>query len=149
MGDNSGNKPCKTYLSFDINGIGDLSGVTITDVSVTIPLDSVEPVHNHPELAGSEINIKVFYYGSTLELADQVVGGELVKTINATDSLTNFNFSSSKLKEELQKAVDIDRDWFQLKLGLNGVSSDGIGDYYKLHTSTAVLHIEYEYKVTG
>jgi hypothetical protein len=148
VGDSSENKYCKTYLSFDIGALGALSNVTITEATVAIPLDSVEPVHNHPELAGSEVNIKVFYYGDALDLGDGAVGGETVKTIGATSTLTSFNFSSTKLKEELQKAVDINRHWFQLKLGLNGISADGIGDYYKLHTSTAVLHITYEYEGT-
>lgn len=147
-GDSSENKFLKTYLSFDIGTLGTLSNVTITEVAVAIPLDSIEPVHNHPELAGSEVNIKVFYYGDALDLGDGAVGGETVKTISATSTLTSFNFSSTKLKEELQKAVDINRRWFQLKLGLNGVSANGIGDYYKLHTSTAVLHITYEYEGT-
>jgi hypothetical protein len=60
--------------------------------------------------------------------------------------LTNFNFSSAKLKEELQNAVDIDKDWFQLKLGLNGKTNDGIADYYKFNPSNAKLHVEYQYE---
>jgi hypothetical protein len=148
VGDNSGNQECKSYLSFDISALSALGDVTITEASITLPLDSVEPVHHHPELAGSEVNIKVFYYGDALDLADGAVGGETVKTISATSTLTNFNFSSTKLKEELQSAVDISRQWFQLKLGLNGVSADGVGDYYRLYTSTAVLHITYEHEGT-
>ncbi|MFA5015081.1 MAG: hypothetical protein WC549_06020 [Actinomycetota bacterium] len=148
VGDSSENKYCKTYLSFDISALGALSNATITEAAIAMPLDSVEPVHNHPELAGSEVNVKVFYYGDALDLGDGAVGGETVKTIGATSTLTSFNFSSTKLKEELQKAIDINRQWFQLKLGLSGISADGIGDYYKLHTSAAVLHITYEYEGT-
>lgn len=141
VGDHSSDKPMKAYLSYNISNISALNDVTINDVSVSIP---VNLILNHPELAGSEIHIKVFYYGDTLTLADQVVGGELVKTLAATDSLTNMNFSSNKLEDELQEAVDINRDWFQIKIGLSGVSVDGVNDYYQIPISNTSITIEYE-----
>ena len=142
VGDNTFDKPIKAYLSFDISSISSLDYVTIKDVSVTIP---VTLIINHPELAGSELHIKVFYYGDSLDYPqDQVVGGELVKTISTTDSLTDLNFSSSKLADELQKAADVDRQWFQLKIGLSGVLANGKEDYYMIPASVAVLHVKYE-----
>ena len=47
----------------------------------------------------------------------------------------------------LQKAVDINKHWFQLKLGLGGVAADNIQDFYRIPTGSIVLHITYE--VTG
>jgi hypothetical protein len=146
VGDSNTNKECKAYLSFDIDHIGDLTNATVTDAYLVIPLHPGEPVHHHPELAASLVVIKVYDYGSSLDLGDGALGGTEVKTIGTTDSLTDFNFSSNKLKEELQKAIDIDKDWFQLKFGLNGKTNDGIADYYKFYTNTAKLYIEYQYE---
>ena len=134
------------YLSFDIDHIGDLTNATVVDAYLVIPLHPGEPVHNHPELAADLVVIKVYDYGSSLDVGDGVVGGVEVKTIGTTDSLTDFNFSSTKLKEELQDAIDVDKDWFQLKFGLNGKTNDGVADYYKFYTNTAKLHIDYQYE---
>jgi hypothetical protein len=140
VGDNQINKPRIAYISFDISSISSLDDITIKDVSVTITIRSIV---GNPELAGSEIFIEVCHYGDDLELTDQAVGGELVKTFNATNSLNDLDFSGNKLEDELQKEVDMDEKWFQLKIELSGVSADGIQDLYEI-SNDVVLHVKYE-----
>ena len=143
VGDHSLNKQVKAFLSFDITSLSGIDDATITGASVTMPLDSVQPVHNHPEMM-PQVHIKVYDYGDSLEQADQAAGGEFVKVLPTSAALTNFDFSSTELVAELQDAIDANDDWFQLKISLSGVTSDGTADYYQLHTSDVVLHIEYE-----
>ena len=142
VGDTSSNKQVKTYLSFDISSISAFDDITIKDVWVTIP---IQHIFNHPELASSVIHIKVYDYGSSLDYpADQAVGGELVKTLSTSAALSDMNFSSNKLVDELQKAVELDKQWLQLKIGLGGLSADGIDDYYMISIPSVVLHVKYE-----
>ena len=144
VGDNGiVNKPIRAYLSFDIDDLGDIDGITIKDISVSIPIKSVS---GQPEqVIGSEIQIKVYDYGNSLDYpADQAATGVLVKTLPNLLSLTNFDFSTNVLKDELQKAVDVDKKWFQLTIGLSKISVNNISDYYKFVASDATLHIEYE-----
>ena len=131
------------YISFDVSSLSFLDDVIIKDIFVTIP---VSGIYNHPELAGSRITIQVVQYGGSLELSDQTASGDVVETIDATNSLTNFDSSNNKIKEELQKVVDTNEKWFQLKIKLSspGVSYDGIRDYYKISISDVVLHIKYK-----
>ncbi len=143
VGDSSINKQVKTFLSFNITSLSGIDDATITEASVSMPLDSIEPVHNHPEMM-PQVHIKVFYYGDSLELADQAAGGEFVKILPTSATLTNFNFSSTELVAELQDAIDTDKDRFQLKVSLSGLTSNNTGDYYRLYTSDVVLHIKYE-----
>ena len=76
---------------------------------------------------------------------DFAVGGELVKSVSVSGPLTNLNFSSSKLIDELQDAVNTGRELFQLKLGLNhATDNDGLTDYYKFELSGSRLYVEYE-----
>ncbi len=142
VGDADNNKLIKSYFTFDISSISVLDDVTIKEVSVTIPIVGGS---QFPELASSTINIKVFDYGTSLDYpADQVVGGVTVKTLSTSHSLTNMDFTSNKLKDELQKAVDINKQLFQLKIGLGGVSADSIYDFYSMFIADVVLHIKYE-----
>jgi len=142
IGDTVFNDQIKAYLSFDIDDLGDIDGINIKEVSVTIPINSIL---NNPELIpGTKVNVKVYDYGPTFELGDQAVGGEHVKTFDALNPLDNFNFSTNKLKEELQKAVDVDKNWFQIKLGPSGILADGSADYYQFFKSDVMLHIKYE-----
>ncbi len=141
VGDYPNDKPIISFLSFNISSISGLDDVTIKNASVTIPVDYIK---NNPEMAGSLVNIWAYDYGSSLEYADLGLGGELIETKDTKDSLTNLNFSGGKLEDELQKAVNIDKNWFQLALGLNGGSSNSTADWYKYLTDDVVLHIKYE-----
>ncbi|MFC2144969.1 hypothetical protein ACFLQQ_01430 [Actinomycetota bacterium] len=142
VGDTPIDKQAKAYLSFYIDDISDLDDVTINSVSLSMPLDI--KVGNPELVTGSQIHIKVYDYGNSLELADQAIGGELVVTLAALASLTEINFTSDKLHDELQKAIDADKEWFQLKIGPSGILANGIWDYYRFNSSSAVLHVKYE-----
>jgi hypothetical protein len=143
IGDTSVDKTMKGYLSFDISSISALEDITIKQVEVKIPGVIVQS--GSPWDAGSLLNIKVYYYGETLDVfADFAVGGELVKAFDTSDTLDDLSFSSSKLKDELQKAVDINRDNFQLKLGLNTHSNNSTEDDYMFMPSNCEIEIKYE-----
>jgi hypothetical protein len=143
IGDTSVDKAMKGYLSFDISSISALEDITIKQVEVKIPGVIVQS--GSPWDAGSLLNIKVYYYGETLDVfADFAVAGELVKAFNTSDTLDDLSFSSSKLKDELKKAVDISRDDFQLKLGLNAHSNNSTEDDYMFMPSNCEIEITYE-----
>jgi hypothetical protein len=141
VGDTPDDLPVKAYLSFNISHISSLDDVTIKEASVSIP---IEMIVDHPELGGPEIHILVFYYEEELTLDDQITGGVRVKEIATSDSLTNLDFTSSELEDELQSAVDTGLEWFQLKISPTGINENGIWDYYMIPTSSTVLHITYE-----
>ena len=142
IGDTATDKVIKGYLSFDIGSISALEDITITEVEVEIP--GVVIYYGSPWLAGDILNIKVYPYGDTLDLSDYAVGGELVKTFDTSSTLDDFSFSSSKLKDELQKAVDISRENFQFKFGLNTHSNNHDADCYKFLPSSCKIKIKYE-----
>jgi hypothetical protein len=143
VGDTAGDKIIKGYLSFDISSISALEDITITEVEVEIP--GVIVAYGSPWLAGNILNIKVFPYGDTLDFpVDYSVGGELVKTFNTTATIDSFTFSTSKLKEELQKAVNIGREDFQFKFGLNNYSNNHDADCYRFTPSHCEIEITYE-----
>lgn len=140
VGDWTNDKQIKAYLSFKIDSIGSLENVTIKDASLYMP---VEEIINHPELMPN-VHVKVFDYGNSLELADQGAGGTFVKIFPTSNPMANFNFSSPELITELQKAVDADKQWFQLKISLEGININGIDDYYRFMTANIRLQIKYE-----
>ena len=144
VGDSSNNLPVNAYLSFDISSIGALNDVTIKDVNVTIP---VELIKNHPEqVPGFKVIIGVCDYGHSLDYpADQTNPDSVgVKTFDALNPMANFNFSTNTLENELQKAVDTDKKWFQLKIALFDTSANDTTDHYRFTKSAVNLHIEYE-----
>jgi hypothetical protein len=98
-------------------------------------------------MSGDKVYIGVYDYGDSLDYADLVLGGTLIEILFTSDSLTDLNFSSSGLKDELQKAVNIDKKWFQLGLYLNYVSFNSIHDAYIIPVDAVVIHIKYE--ITG
>ncbi|MBN2072531.1 MAG: hypothetical protein JW770_01125 [Actinobacteria bacterium] len=140
VGDYTNDRQIKTYLSFDIEDISDLDDVDIKDASVSMPVNYTE---GHPE-ALPDVHVRLFDYGSTLELADQGTGGDFLSIFPTSATMTNFNFSTAELEAALQDAVDDGDDRFQLKISLSGVTSDGIQDWYRFVLGDISLHIEYE-----
>ncbi len=126
LGDWSNDEKVLTILGFDISSIIALDDVTIKHVSVTIPV--VGKV-NQPEDASTEILMVV---------------EKLVKTMPTSDSLNNLDFSSDKLKDELQREVDEDEQLFKILMALGDVSTNNTKDYYRIHVYNVVLHVKYE-----
>ncbi len=142
VGDTVQDKLAKAYFSFNIDDLGDINGIIIKNLSVSIPIDAVS---DHPEnTVGSTVSVAVCYYGNSLELSDLNLGGVKTAIFSLTNSMTNFDFSSNKMKNELQKAVDVDKKWFQLRLETSGILANGIWDYYKIPVGGVVLHVTYE-----
>lgn len=140
VGDYTNDKQIKAYLSFNINGISSLDNVTIKEASLSMPVDAII---GHPELMPN-VHVKVFDYGSSLELADQGAGGDFVKIFPTSSSMTSFDFSSPELAAKLQNSVDANSQRFQLKISLDGINADGVGDWYRFILGNIVLHVKYE-----
>jgi len=140
VGDYSNDRQIKAYLSFNISAISSLANVTIKEASVTMPVHSIE---QHPETMPN-VHVRVFDYGPTLEIADQGSGGDFVKIFPATNPMASFDFSSPELAAKLQSAVNAASQRFQLKLSLEGINTNGIGDYYRFILGNIVLHVKYE-----
>ena len=140
VGDYDTNKQIKAYLSFNINGISSLAIATIKDASLSMPVDAII---QHPELMPN-VHVRVFDYGSSLELADQIAGGDFVKIFPTSNPMASFDFSSPELVAALQGAANADSERFQLKISLEGINSDGLQDWYRFKKANIVLHVEYE-----
>jgi len=141
VGDNNADGLTKGYLSFDISDLSSLDNIDITDAEVRI----TDVEHGgEPWSASDKMDILVFYYGDELtNPEDFAVGGVVVKTFNISDSLDNLTFSTDELISEVQKAVDDDKDKFQLKFSLHNKSNNGFGDWYLFKPSHSRLVIEY------
>jgi hypothetical protein len=141
-GDDYQDKIYKGYLSFDISDISTLEDVTIKDAEIII--DLIEP-YEEPWEASDYLNVKVFYYGDTLDYPEDFEeGGALISSVKLDPWPRNFILMSSLLYDELQKAVDNHREDFQLKLGLKTKSNDQEGDYFVSIPSYCELQVVYE-----
>ena len=105
----------------------------------------VDAIMEHPELMPN-VHVKVFDYGSSLELADQGAGGNFVKIFPASATMTSFDFSSPELVAALQNAVNADNQRFQLKISLDGINSDGVGWYYLSRSLYLDINIVIKFK---
>jgi hypothetical protein len=141
VGDSSHNRYLKGYLTFDIRELSDLGVIAIKEVEIRI--HGVTSL-GKPWEAGSQMNIKVFDYGNSLDPDDFKLGGNTVKIFNTSPSLSNLTFSTTELKNELKSYVSSGRPLFQLKFSLNGKSSNGISDFYRIHEDYAILYVKYE-----
>ncbi len=142
VGDTSEDKYAKGYLTFSIAALCALRDIiTIKEVEIRI---SGVVIVGEPWLAGSQMNIKVFYYGTSLDPDDFRLGGNTVKVFNTSSSLSNLTFSTTELKNELKSYVSSGSPLFQLKFGLNGRSTNGIQDFYGIYESNASLYVKYE-----
>ncbi len=141
IGDYKNNQPQISFLSFNISSISGLDDVTIKNVSVTIPIITIT---NNPKMAGGMVRILAHDYGNSLEYTDLKVVDDLLGSVDSPDSLTNLHFSSNKLEDALQQAVNVDKKWFQLAITLNSWSSNGISDFYSIPVANVELHIKYE-----
>ena len=140
-GDTNNNKQLKGYLSFDISG---LRGVSVLDVRLDMPVFSI---FNNPGNVSESLNIKVFDYGDSLDLGDFVVGGTHLITFNISATQREDILSVSEnaiLKNTLQDAINANKTWYQLKLGLlRETNNDNSGDYIIFDSSTTLLKVSY------
>ncbi|MFC2145079.1 hypothetical protein ACFLQQ_01990 [Actinomycetota bacterium] len=136
MGDSRFGNYFKSYFSFDISG---LHGKTVQDAEIIF---TGITSYGDPSSLASEIVIKVFNY-VRLDASDWAIGGVQLPSIPFSGSL--FPISGNTLKNELQAVLDNSvRDYFQLKLGLNGTTNgNGVMDGIMIHWSDAILNITY------
>ena len=137
VGDTPVDTQVKGYLSFDISG---LHGKTVQDAEIKF-ISIIG--HGEPGLFASEIVVKVFNY-IRLDASDWAVGGVQLPSIPI--SAASYTISGNTLKNELQDVLDNEvRDYFQLKLGLNGTTSNnGNADGVHIECDNAILHISYD-----
>jgi len=141
IGDTITDKYMKGYLTFNIGDLSDLGDITIKEVEIRIP---TVVIAHEPWLAGSQMNIKVFDYGSSLDPVDFRCGGYTIKVFSTSSTLTDLTFSTPELKNALKSYVSSGEELFQLKFGLNGRSINSLPDCYTFYKSSASLYIKYE-----
>ena len=126
----------KGYLSFDISR---LHGKTVQDAEMSFT--NIVSWGN-PESFASSIVVKVYNY-IRLDASDFAIGGVQLPSIPI--SVTSYTISGNTLKNELQDVLDNEvRDYFQIKLGLSGVTNnDGDTDGVDIYFDEAVLYISY------
>jgi hypothetical protein len=143
IGDNTGNKLFKGYLTFSLSHFSGITDITLTDVEIRIP--GVE-YHDKPWEAGDELHILVKDYGDTIDYPEDFeVGGEVIKVFATSDSIDNLNFSTTELKDELQNALSIGKELFQLKFSLTNKSNNGDADWYRFPADSAEMYVKYEF----
>ena len=118
-GDTSNNKPCSGFVSFDISG---LSGGTVETASLTFS-DVTElgaPLYfsNFPNRM---LNINVLDWG-----AEPITQNDfkLVGIFVASYDYPNITCNVSKLKDELQKAINEGKSRFQIRIHFSGPYTD-------------------------
>ena len=136
MGDSHEDLYVRGYLSFDIR---ELHGKTVQEADINFT--NIRQ-HGDPSSFASEIVVKVFNY-VRLDAWDLRKGGTYLVSIPLSD--TSATITGTTLRNELQDVLDNDiRDYFQIKLGLDGeTDDDGFPDCSRIYCDDAILHIVY------
>ena len=118
-GDTSNNKPCSGFISFDISGLG---GSTVETASLTFS-DVTElgaPLY-FPNFPNRMLNINVLDWG-----AEPITQNDfkLVGIFVASYDYPNITCNVSKLKDELQKAINEGKSRFQIRIHFSGPYTD-------------------------
>ena len=134
----SKNLQIKAYISFDIK---ELHGKTVQDAEIRVVQTKRED--SHPESYAKTVDYKAFNYGSSLDAGDFKIGGTMLERIPI--SSTSYTISGDTLKSELQMVIDDKgRDYFQLKLGLDGkTNNNGFQDDVVIDLRNVSLNIRY------
>jgi len=135
-GDSITDQQCRGYMSFDISG---LSGVTITEASLSM---SPEQVWGDPTFLGS-LWIDVVDWGSDpLVMADfNITPYTAIQSFNNPD----ITCTNSKLKTELQKAINDGKSRFRIRIRYTtpATDSDHQWDGWDYLIEEVVLHVAY------
>jgi len=115
-GDTGNNKPCSGFISFDISG---LSGSTVESASLIFSDVTVlgDPLFSPYRM----LNINVLDWG-----AEPITQNDfkLVGIFVASYDSPNITCNVSKLKEELQKAINGGKSRFQIRIHFSGPYTD-------------------------
>ncbi len=133
-GDSKNNKPCNGFISFDLSG---LSGKTIESATLTF---SDASVSGDPLGFLDILWINVLDWGAEpIDQSDFSLSGILI----ASYDTPNITCNVSKLKEELQKAINADKSRFQIRIHFGGAytDNDNNGDGWGYSQSKINLNI--------
>jgi hypothetical protein len=118
-GDSANNKSCKGFISFNIS---ELDGYTVQSASLTLSGANVE---GDPLSAFELLNINLVDWGAEpITQADYNLGGVFIASYDSPGITCNV----SKLKEELQKAINGGKSRFQIRIHFSGPQTDNDGD---------------------
>ncbi len=144
VGDNSRNEQAKGYLTFDLDSVYTEIGRRRYEVaSVRLNIRNIER-RGSPEIMASNIDFKVFYYGTVLDASAFRVGGTRFY-ITGTGEFYDpavVNISSATLGSEVSSALATNRPRFQIKIGLDrATDNDGVQDTYSFYPTSAELFL--------
>ena len=137
IGDNTSKKAVKGYISFDVRDLLS-SPITSAELNITNIVSTIDE-----EFARSaSLDIKVYYYGDSLDAGDFARGGTDLASLPAK-GLTSINISSTNLKNLLEQCNNDNKDYFQLKLGLSRhTDNDDLADMFAINLDAAKLIVE-------
>ena len=133
-GDSANNKPCSGFISFDISNLG---GKTVESASLTLGGASVlgDPLSFY-----YMFNINVLDWGARAITQDDFkIDGIFVSSYDSP----NITCNVSKLKEELQKAINAGKSRFQIRVRFSGpyTDSDDQNDGWRYSQSNVNLNV--------
>ncbi len=131
-GDSDDNKPCGGFISFDIS---DLGGSIVESASLTL---SGASILGDPLEFLKRLNINVLEWGAEPITQDDFKSvGIFVESYNSP----NITCNVSKLKEELQGAINEGKSRFQIRVRFSGPYTDGDGqaDGWRYSQASVVL----------
>ena len=133
-GDSNTNKTCRGYMSYDITS---LAGATVTDASVTFPLNDQ---YGNPTFGNLWV-VVVDWGAESLILSDYNLVGVGIENFGST----SFTCSNQKLIDEIQDAIDDGKPRFQVRIHYvsEGTDSDGSWDGLFYTKNTVVLNVVY------
>jgi hypothetical protein len=132
-GDSANNNPCSGFISFDISGIG---GRSVESAYLTLGGASIlgDPSFYYMS------NINVLDWGARpITQDDFEIDGIFVSSYDSP----NITCNVSKLKEELQKAINAGKSRFQIRIHFSGpkTDSDSQNDGWKYSQSNINLNV--------
>ncbi|MCK5567139.1 MAG: hypothetical protein KAI62_04455 [Actinomycetia bacterium] len=135
-GDSTANKICRGFMSYDITG---LAGATITDATMTF---TPEQVWGDPTFLGS-LWVDAIYWGpGALVMADfNITPYIAIESFNSP----NITLTNTKLKTELQKAINDGKSRFQIRIRFTTLAtdSDNQWDGWDYLMNDIILHVSY------
>ena len=135
-GDSTANKSCRGFMSYDITG---LAGATITDATMTL---APEQVWGDPTFLGSLWVDAVYWGPGALVMADYNIAPYIaIESFNGP----NITVTNTKLKTELQKAINDGKSRFQIRIRFTtpATDSDNQWDGWDYLMNDIILHVSY------
>lgn len=140
-GDSDNNKPCKSFISFDIPTLRDI------DIESAMLRMNVHQILGDPLIFVNELSLNIIEWGNReIEENDFWIIGEHVGNYNYPNIILNFEgIDTSGIEALLQQAVDAKKSRFQMSIHFTGNPSDndGVWDGWKYLQSNINLSIKY------